>query len=214
MFTGIIQKVGVLESIISQGERARLRVRTGAMAGEVEIGDSVSISGVCLTAVEIQGEVVAFDVVKTTMSRTRLGALTSGDPVNLELALQLSDRLGGHLISGHIDGVGKIRNIDKKPEEWRFSIDAPEEVTANMIERGSVALDGISLTVAAMRPGGFEVAIIPHTLENTTMARASAGDPVNLECDMIGKWVARYMEGLQPGRGITYDKLRDEGFIH
>jgi riboflavin synthase len=214
MFTGIIQRIGILESIVSQGERARLRIRMGELAAKVALGDSVAVSGVCLTAVENQGEVVAFDVVKTTLGRTRLGVLNSGDPVNLELALRLSDRLGGHLISGHIDGVGKIRSVDKKPEEWRFAIDAPAEVTDGMIDRGSVALDGISLTVAAIRPGGFEVAIIPHTLENTTLKTATAGDPVNLECDMIGKWVAKYMEGLRGGGGITYDKLMDEGFIH
>ena len=151
---------------------------------------------------------------RTTLERTRLGALKSGAPVNLELALKLDDRLGGHLVSGHVDGVGRIRSIDKRPEETRITVEAPESVMEYMIERGSVAIDGISLTVAKVHPSSFEVAIIPHTLEMTTLSIAAKGDPVNLESDMIGKWVARHVRNLQGKGGITYDKLSEEGFIH
>lgn len=213
MFTGIIQGVGEIEQITLQGGKARLRIRVGDLVDKVELGDSVCVSGVCLTAVDFGAESIEFDVIKTTLDRTRLGKLGRGSKVNLEPALRLADRLGGHLISGHIDGVGTFKKIKEGTEEWRFGIDAPPEVMPYLIPRGSVALDGISLTMADLLPGGLEVSIIPHTLEATTLIYARVGDPVNLEGDMIGRWVAKYMGRIQGQGGVTLDKLRDEGFF-
>jgi riboflavin synthase len=211
MFTGIIQGLGTIEHMEIQGRRARIRLKAGALAERVHPGDSVSVSGVCLTAVVIDGEALEFDAVKTTVSRTRLGSLKRGSPVNLELALTLADRLGGHLVSGHVDGVGTIRKLDKGAEEWRFRIEAPRDVMRFVMERGSVAVDGISLTVAAVHDTGFEIAVIPHTLEMTTLGCASTGDPVNLEADMISRMVAEQVARLKD-KGITLDRLREEGY--
>jgi len=213
MFTGIIQEKGEVRSLAVSGNRARLRLRASALAPKVKIGDSVAVSGVCLTAVSIEGEDLEFDMVKTTLDRTALKRLKRGSLVNLELALRLNDRLGGHMVSGHIDAVGRISKIERRPEEWRFRVDAPREVLDQTIPRGSIAIDGISLTVAELREGSFEVAVIPHTLETTTLAHAAEGDPVNLECDLIGKWVARHLNVAKEGpSGLTMEKLWEEGY--
>ncbi|MFH2000854.1 MAG: riboflavin synthase [Planctomycetota bacterium] len=212
MFTGIIQGVGEIEQITLKGGQARLRIWVGDLIQEVKTGDSVAVSGVCLTAVAFVAQSIEFDVIKTTLDRTRLGKLGRGSKVNLEPALRLSDRLGGHLVSGHIDGVGTFRKISQGSEEWRFTVDAPSEVMPYLIDRGSVALDGISLTVAHLLPQGFEVSIIPHTLKETTLGTVRVNDPVNLEGDMIGRWVAKYLTRIEGGEGLTMDKLREEGF--
>lgn len=213
MFTGIIQAKGEVESIRVQGEKARIRIKAGSLAGQVKRGDSISVSGVCLTVVLTRSGSIEFDVVTTTLNRSRLKDLGRGRKVNLEPALRLSDPLGGHLVSGHVDGVGRIRALDKHPGEWRFRIDAPKEVTDFLVERGSVTVDGISLTVARLLPDGFEVAVIPTTWEETTLGEARVGDPVNLEGDMIGRWVAKYMDKLGGGDSSMMNKLRDEGFL-
>lgn len=213
MFTGIIQAKGEVESIQVQGEKARIRIKAGPLAGQVKRGDSISVSGVCLTAVLTRSGSIEFDVVTTTLNRSRLKSLGRGHKVNLEPALRLSDPLGGHLVSGHVDGVGRIRALDKKPGEWRFRIDALKEVMDFLVERGSVAVDGISLTVARLLPDGFEVAVIPTTWEETTLGEARVGDLVNLEGDMIGRWVAKYMDKIGGKNPSMLDKLRDEGFL-
>jgi riboflavin synthase len=212
MFTGIVQGLGRVESITISGNKARIKIHCGALAARVSSGDSVSVSGVCLTATSIEREEVAFDAVATTLSKTRLGRLKRGDKVNLELALKLGDPLGGHLVYGHVDGLGTIRAVDRQPGEVRIRIEAPSEVMDYLVVRGSVALDGISLTVAKLLSNGFEVAVIPFTLKETTLVEAKAGDPVNLEGDMIGRWVAKYVNRVEGGEGSTIEKLREEGY--
>jgi len=213
MFTGIIQEIGEVESISYSGDKAKISLKVGKLAEDVKIGDSVSVSGVCLTAVSVKPGALEFDAVTTTLKLTFLNELKRGDRVNLEGALRFGDPLGGHLVSGHVDGVGRIRGVDRRPGETRFRIDASIEMMENLIERGSVAINGISLTVAKIHTDGFEVAIIPHTLSETTLATAREGDKVNLEGDMIGRWVMKCVAKIQGKGKITYDKLRDEGFL-
>lgn len=210
MFTGIIQKVGTVEQVTQIQGRIRFRLDLGELAREVAVGDSVAVSGVCLTATTINGGSVTFDVVRETVKKTNLSKLRAGSNINIELALRLGDRLGGHLVSGHVDGQGKIRSIRKLPGEVRLVVDTSPALMKHVIEKGSVAIDGISLTVAAVSPRGFEVALIPHTMENTTLKDAGAGRAVNLECDMIGRWVAKMVVGTpRPGRGQAGDSPGD-----
>lgn len=214
MFTGIVQHKGRIESVAMRGEQARIRVTAPPdMTGALRKGDSVSVSGVCLTAVEIGSDWIEFDAVATTLKRTRLLDLTRGQRVNLEPALRLGDPLGGHLVSGHVDGVGTVRAVERKPGEWRLTVQCPAEVLPFLVERGSVALDGVSLTVASLGRDCLEVAVIPHTFEYTTLGEAKAGDPINLEADMIGRYVAKYLGAVQGKGEITWDKLAREGFV-
>jgi riboflavin synthase len=214
MFTGLVQQLGTVEGVGASGSKLRLGLDLGEMARNVAIGDSVMVSGVCLTAEWIDGSIVFFDVVRETVSRTILSDLRKGDKVNLELALRLNDRLGGHLISGHVDGVGRIKSLRKTPGEWRLAVDAPPEVMRYLVEKGSVAVDGISLTVAALSARGFEVAVIPHTAAVTTLAQARVGGRVNLEGDMIGRWVARFLTCAAGNeKSELSEKLRKSGFF-
>ena len=179
MFTGIVRQVGTVASF----DGARLVVETGTDAG---IGDSVAIAGVCLTVAGRENGTLAFDVVPETLDRTTLGRLTAGARVNVEPSLHVGDPLGGHIVQGHVDGVGSLR--ERGELTW---FDAPPEIVRYCVEKGSIAVDGASLTVAAVDDDGFAVALIPHTLEATTLGSLEAGDPVNLEVDVLAKYVER-----------------------
>jgi riboflavin synthase len=188
MFTGIVREVGTVASF----DGSRLVVESGTEAG---IGDSVSIAGVCLTVTGREGGALAFDVVAETLARTTLGRLAPGVRVNVEPPLRAGDPLGGHIVQGHVDGVGSLRAIavanlatGANAPTW---FDAPREITRYCIEKGSIAVDGTSLTVAAVDEEGFAVALIPHTLEATTLGSLEPGDPVNLEVDVLAKYVER-----------------------
>ena len=179
MFTGIVKEVGT----VSAFDGARLVVETATEAG---IGDSVAIAGVCLTVTGRENGSLAFDVVAETLDRTTLGRLTAGARVNIEPSLRAGDPLGGHIVQGHVDGVGSLRA--SADLTW---FDTPPEITRYCVEKGSIAVDGTSLTVAAVDDGGFAVALIPHTLEATTLGALEPGDPVNLEVDVLAKYVER-----------------------
>ena len=181
MFTGIVREVGRVVSF----DGRRLVVEGATQAAE---GDSVAVDGVCLTAVD--GVRLAFDVVEETLSRTTLGALRAGDRVNLEPALRAGEPLGGHIVQGHVDGLGRVRSVGEPV--W---IDAPADLLRYCVEKGSITVDGVSLTVAALDAGGFAVALVPHTLEATTLGAIAPGDAVNLEVDVL----AKYVEKLLPG---------------
>jgi riboflavin synthase len=186
VFTGIVKEQGrVVEPA------PRLRVEAPETAGGVAIGDSVSISGVCLTVVEIDGERLAFDVHDETLARTALARAAPGTPVNVEPALRAGDPLGGHYVQGHVDGVGRIRSVEPEGDGVRMWFDAPSELGRYCVEKGSVAVSGISLTVAELDDDGFAVALIPHTLEVTTLGALGPGDEVNLEVDVLAKYVER-----------------------
>jgi len=193
MFTGIVRERGRVETIDSSAEGARLVVSAAATAPTVATGDSVAVNGVCLTVTAVDGGTLAFDAVPETLARSTLASLAVGDAVNLEPALRAGEPLGGHVMQGHVDGVGRIRTIEPEGDGKRLWIDAPEDLLPYCVEKGSIAVDGVSLTVAALDDTGFAVALIPHTLAESTLGGAAAGDDVNLEVDVLAKYVERLL---------------------
>jgi riboflavin synthase len=194
MFTGIVREVGTVAAF----DGSRLVVTAPETDADVAVGDSVSVAGVCLTVVPSDEGGLAFDVVPETLSRTALGDLTAGDSVNLEPSLRVGDPLGGHVVQGHVDAVGRVRSITPEGESRRVWVDAPEAIVRYCVEKGSIAVDGVSLTVAALDDDGFEVALIPHTLEVTTLGALEPGDEVNLEADVLAKVVERLVAARLP----------------
>src|SRR5215218_1875348 len=190
MFTGLISEMGVVEEVEAGAEGARLRIRTG-LADELSAGDSIAVNGACLTAATVNGSVFDADVMNQTLEHTSLGPLRAGDRVNLELPLRAADRLGGHIVQGHVDGTGEVAEVSEDGFARRLVIEIPEELRRYLVERGSVTVDGVSLTVSALTDSGFEVSLIPETLERTTLGAATEGTPVNLELDVIARYVER-----------------------
>lgn len=198
MFTGIVQDVGTVQEVAPGGlGNVRLRVAAPAALRDARVGDSIAVCGVCLTVTALgpDGGWFEADVVPETLSRTTLGGLRTGDAVNLEPCLRPVDRLGGHIVQGHVDAVGRVRDVAREGDGVRMTIEAPPSVLRYVVEKGSIAVDGVSLTVAGLRPGAFEVALIPHTLRATTLGRRRPGDAVNLEADILGKYVERLLQG-------------------
>jgi riboflavin synthase len=191
MFTGIVLEVGTVAAF----DGSRLVVVAPETAPTAVVGDSVSVAGVCLTVVETGEGRLAFDVVPETLSRTALARLEPGESLNLEPSLRVGDRLGGHVVQGHVDAVGRVRSITPDGDSRRMWVDAPQAVLGYCVEKGSIAVDGVSLTVAAFDDDGFEVALIPHTLAVTTLGRLQPGDGLNLEADVLGKVVERLVAG-------------------
>ncbi len=213
MFTGIIEAVGKIRRREARGGDVRLAIESGKLdLNETALGDSIAVNGVCLTAAAFFGDGFGADVSRETLSLTTLGGLGPGSPVNLEKALTLSTPLGGHLVSGHVDGLGRILERNDDARSVRFRIQAPAELTRYIARKGSICVDGTSLTVNAVHDHGFEVNIVPHTLRQTIMADYAPGTSVNLEVDLI----ARYLERLlheEGSSGVTLDKLREYGFV-
>lgn len=191
MFTGIVRERGRVDRLDVGPGGARLRVRGPATAALTAIGDSVAVNGCCLTAVEVADGAVSFDAVPETLARTALRRLAEGVEVNLEPALRAGDPLGGHYVQGHVDGVGEVRSVAPEGEGVRLTVAAPPAVIRYCVEKGSIAVDGVSLTVAAVEADAFQVALIPHTLAGTTLSLLAPGDPVNLEADVLAKYVER-----------------------
>jgi riboflavin synthase len=189
MFTGIVRELGTVDAF----DGSRLVVAAPQTAASAAVGDSVAVAGVCLTVVANEDGRLAFDAVPETLSRTALGSLEPGDPVNVEPSLRVGDPLGGHVVQGHVDAVGRVRSVTSEGDGRRVWVDAPEAVVRYCIEKGSIAVDGVSLTVAAFDDDGFEVALIPHTLSVTTLGRLEPGNEVNLEADVLGKVVERLL---------------------
>ena len=211
MFTGIIEEMGAVRTLRQEGGAARLTVSASAVLEGTALGDSISVNGVCLTVVDKKADAFSADVAVETLKVTNLGELRTGSRVNLERALQLSARIGGHLVSGHVDAVGRIRAKRQEANGWRIAIDAPEQVLRTVIKKGSIAVDGISLTVADLDKTGFSIAMIPHTAKLTTLGFKSPGDTVNLENDIIGKYVERLLSGRME-QGVSLDLLKQNGF--
>lgn len=214
MFTGIIRHIGTVRRLQATPAGKRLTIEVGPLAEGLALGDSVAVSGACLSVTSLRGSEADFDVVAETLSRTKLGGLGRGSRANLERPLRLSDELHGHLVQGHVDGMAKVRRIERG-QEIRISFTATREITAAMIPKGSVAVDGVSLTIAELTEDGFTVAIIPTTWEETTLSELSAGDAVNIETDLIGKYVLRGLGRLQipsSASSLTMEKLRQAGF--
>jgi riboflavin synthase len=190
MFTGLVAGRGAVESLERGEDGVRLRVRSD-LAGELSPGDSVAVNGVCLTAVDSYGGGFSADVMAETLRRSSLGPLAEGDEVNLELPLRAGDRLGGHMVQGHVDGTGRVETVSEDGFARLVRIGAPPEVLRYVVEKGSIAVDGVSLTVSVVDDGGFEVSLVPETLERTNLGSASPGRVVNLEVDVVAKYVEK-----------------------
>lgn len=193
MFTGIIEELGRVLSIEERGENARIVIGAGVVTEGTNHGDSIAVNGVCLTALDIHPDSFAADVSRETLQRSTLGALKPGTPVNLERAVTLATRLGGHMVQGHVDARGQLVSVADHGESWTIRIGFPDEIARYLVFKGSVAVEGISLTIAALADDYFEVAIIPKTWEVTNLSHLKPGDSVNLEVDVIGKYVERLL---------------------
>lgn len=220
MFTGIIQSVGTVAAIENRGGDRSFRLRTGKLdLADVQLGDSIAVNGVCLTAVRLPGDGFVADVSGETLSRTTLGKLAVGDRVNLEKALTPTTRLGGHLVSGHVDGVGKVLSRTTDARSVRFRIAAPAPLARYIAEKGSICCDGVSLTVNAVDGAVFDLNIVPHTIAETTIDTWDSGVAINLEVDIIARYLERLLlgdkaaEGGAAGTGITLAKLAEHGFL-
>jgi riboflavin synthase len=208
MFSGIVAEVGTVKAFEPNGTAASLTIEASPAFSDVAMGESIAVNGVCLTVVDHRGSAFALDVSPETLRATNLGELRPGDGVNLERSLCLSDRIGGHLVSGHVDGVGRI--VGKRPEAnaLHYEVRVPESLMRYIVPKGSIAVDGISLTVVACCAEGFQVTIIPHTAAITTIGRKALGATVNLECDMIGKYVERVLQARLEGEGVESGELQ------
>jgi riboflavin synthase len=212
MFTGLIECTGRVAALRRSGERAVLEVSAPLPANEISIGDSIAVNGACLTVITIQGDRFSFDVSPETVARTSFASVQPGSPVNLERALTFGGRLDGHLVTGHIDCVGRLESRMQQGNAVILGFSLAREQARMMVEKGSVAVDGISLTVNAVSESGFSVSIIPHTLEKTSLAGIGPGKVVNVETDIIGKYVARLTAPFN-GSGLTMEKLLKNGFM-
>jgi riboflavin synthase len=201
MFTGLVEALGMVRRLDDDGAGGRrLVVAAPQMAGELALGESVAVNGACLTMVEADREVCRFQAGPETLRRTNLGELAAGEWVNLERSLRLGDRMGGHIVQGHVDGVGRIAERQRQGEWETVWFSCPPELAAQMVSKASVAVDGVSLTLVEVGPDRFSVALIPHTLANTTLGFKSVGAAVNLEIDLLAKYVWRYLESLPLNR--------------
>lgn len=201
MFTGLVEGIGIIRAVETAAGEVRLTIEapTGMVEGDsCRLGDSVAINGCCLTAVEVDGSRWSFQAGAETLSKTNLGRLKVGDRVNLERAMPATGRFGGHVVQGHVDGVGSVRNIERNGEWVDMTFDLPSQLARQLVPKGSITVDGISLTVVNANNESFSVALIPHTLSETTLGQRNVGDVVNIETDILGKYVARYLESVRP----------------
>lgn len=213
MFTGIIIEMGEVATLERKGGITRLFLKSKEVIKDAKIGDSVSVNGTCLTIVEIKDAAMRFDLSDETMKSTNLGLLKTGDRVNLEPSLRPDSKLGGHFVSGHVDGTGRIRSKTEIGDTFKIEVEVPEEVMHFLVEKGSVAVDGISLTVVDILRDSFTIVIIPHTARLTTMGFKGPGDTVNVEVDIIGKYVSRFLNKSGNRDSRLMKTLTEEGFI-
>jgi riboflavin synthase len=204
MFTGIVETVGKVVAVEPRGEVLRVRLEAPGVTEGVRVGDSIAVNGACLTVTEVDAMHVAFEAIRETLDRTSLGGLAEGGAVNLERAMRADGRLDGHIVQGHVDDTGSVRELRKAGDDVRLHVSCSPEFAGLLVEKGSVAIDGVSLTVVGVEAEAFDVALIPHTLDVTTLGRLGPGDPVNLEADVLGKYVKRYLERvLAAGPGLA-----------
>ena len=215
MFTGIIEEIGTVKGVKRGNRSVVLEVQAKKVLEDLKVGDSIATNGVCLTVTSFTGSVFCADVMPETMQRSNLGELRAGDRVNLERALTLNGRLGGHIVSGHIDGTGKIVGREKDENAIWISVATSGELLRYIVDKGSITIDGISLTVVSVNDAGFTVSIIPHTQDETSLVKKKIGDTVNLENDVIAKYVEKLMRPAEPSEpkgGMTLDFLLANGF--
>jgi riboflavin synthase len=214
MFTGIVEEVGRVTRIEQRGENRRITVTADHAPNQLKTGDSVSVSGVCLTALDIKPASFCADLAPETWARTSFSRLHEGAQVNLELPMKADGRFGGHIVQGHVDGVGKLISLDRiaDSENWWLHIELPQEVEKYTVYKGSISIEGISLTVAKLGENRCTIAIIPHTVEQTNLHSLKPGDLVNLEADLIAKYVEKMMKGSSAESSLTIEDLVEQGF--
>ncbi len=215
MFTGIIEEMGQIIKIEKKEKSAKITIAAKKILEDIHLGDSIAVNGICLTACLISDSYFIADVMAETMHRSNLGALQKGNLVNLERAMSANGRFGGHIVSGHVDGTGMISSLVREENAVWVTIKTNEDVLKYVVEKGSIAIDGISLTVAFVDKSCFKVSVIPHTAQQTILLKKKVGDTVNLECDVIGKYVEKllfYQKQQPTKKGITLEFLQNNGF--
>ncbi|MCR4935879.1 MAG: riboflavin synthase [Oscillospiraceae bacterium] len=215
MFTGIVEEVGRVRRVTAGGRAGQLSIRCARVLEGTKLGDSIAVNGVCLTVTALLPDGFTADVMPETLRRSGLGTLRPGDGVNLERAMPADGRFGGHIVSGHIDGLGRITAFRREENAVWITVTASPSLLRLVVEKGSIAIDGVSLTVAAVGEGDFQVSVIPHTAKETILLDKQTGDPVNLETDIVGKYVARLLGGgaaAAQAKGINLDFLAEHGF--
>jgi riboflavin synthase len=214
MFTGIVEEVGRITSIEQRGENRRLTIAAQHLPKELGEGNSISVSGVCLTALDISPGSFCADLAPETWVRTSFSRIREGALVNLELPMKADGRFGGHIVQGHVDGVGKLISVERiaDSENWWLEIELPDDVEKYTVFKGSISIEGVSLTVAKLTKNRCTIAIIPHTVEMTNLHSLKPGDPVNLEADLIAKYVEKMMQRDDPGSALTVEELVQQGF--
>jgi len=213
MFTGIVEELGSVDRIEHRGDGARLKILCQKVIDGSHEGSSIAVNGVCLTAVDLRAGSFSADLAPETVRRSNLGQLRVGSRVNLERPLAMSDRLSGHIVQGHIDGVGELLSLeDLGDENWWMQVQIPVALERYLVYKGSIAIDGISLTVAELRGEVLAVTVIPHTYQNTTLGSRKSGEMLNLECDILAKHVEKLLGNLSVKAGLTVEKLKDMGY--
>ncbi len=212
MFTGLIEEIGAVQRIAPQSAGLELEIAAESVLEGLRIGDSIAVSGPCLTVVDTARDTFNVQAARETVERTTIASWRLGTPVNLERALAAGSRLGGHIVQGHIDGVGTVKSLARAELDTVITVQAPPEITRYIVIKGSVAVDGVSLTVAKVEGDSFTIAVIPHTLKATTLSRLRAGDKVNLETDILAKYVEKFIQSYRNTTGITENTLRNAGF--
>ncbi|MBN1435895.1 MAG: riboflavin synthase [Sedimentisphaerales bacterium] len=214
MFTGLIETIGTVKAARPTTAGMQITIDLGPLAQDAKLGDSIAVNGACLTIAQLDATVATFDAMAETIRATTVQHITANQKVNLERALRLGDRLGGHLVQGHVDGIGTIEKIDQKPQQYTIWLNTAAAVMKQMIPKGSVAIDGVSLTIVDVQPERFSVYLIPTTLAETTLQHKKPGDKVNLETDIIAKWINQRIDNIlgQKTSSITLEKLRQLGF--
>ena len=212
MFTGIIEELGRIEETSTESGNLRLTIKASKIPSDLKVGDSININGACQTVIEKNWGSFRVEAVQETQEKTNLGQLRKNDLVNLERPLRFSDRLGGHLVTGHVDCMGKVKSIAKKDGSLLYEVDLSEEFVTYLVEKGSVAVDGISLTVVQVKEKSFTVSVIPFTLQNTTLGTKRVGDLVNIETELIGKYVERIAASKKAKSVITEEWLKEKGW--
>ena len=214
MFTGLIEETGTVCEVCRNGNASFIRIAAEKVLDGTKVGDSIAVNGVCLTVTDHDGKIFRADVMNETLSRSSLGTLKQGSKVDLERAMSAEGRFGGHIVSGHIDGTGTVSNIKQDGIAVRYTISADDKLLRYIVEKGSVTLDGISLTVAAVTDTDFTVSVIPHTAEQTILPYKKVGDIINIETDIIGKYVEKLLRPAEPKKsGVTMEQLMKNGFI-
>ena len=212
MFTGIIEELGIVTSLIRRSPSGKITISASRAFADTKVGESVALNGVCLTVTSLRRNFLEFDLSAETLKKSNLQDLKIGDRVNLERALTLASRLGGHLVTGHVDGMGEIKNLTKSGNDLELQVAIPSDLLNYLVPKGSIAIDGVSLTVVDLRDGLVSVAVIPHSAKNTTIGAKRAGDRVNVEVDLLAKYVEKQLRG-EPFKGLSEETLSRIGFM-